>query len=272
MKYGIMQGRLLPRPYPKLQEFPHDSWQKEFALAREMNISCIEWIFEAEKFEENPIWTSQGRNEIVRVIKETGMIVSSLCADYFLVNPLHRDADGSSIEVFKQLLPKASEIGVSLILLPVLEEAELQGTEEREKLINTINSCSELLRKYKMRIGLETELPASEYLSLVQAFNNEHVGVYYDTGNCASRGHDMKQDFQVLLPYLFGVHIKDRKVNGPSVYIGEGDTNFKEGIPFLKSNNYQGNLIFQSFFEDNPIEEMRKSIKVITDFMEDKHE
>jgi hexulose-6-phosphate isomerase len=269
MEFGIMQGRLLPRPYPKLQEFPHTLWRDEFRLAKENGIKYIEWIFEADKFEENPIWSSPGRVEILSIINETGVSIPSLCADYFLPHPLFRDTDGLYLQIFKQLIPKAAEIGVSLILMPVLEEAELQDAEERELLIDVINSCADLLNAHNMRIGLETELPAHEYFKLIQAFNNQSVGVYYDAGNCASRGYDMKQDLEILFPVLFGVHVKDRIVGGPSVYVGMGDTNYLDAIPYLKSQNYQGRLIFQSFFEDDPIGTMCNSMGLISNMLKE---
>ena len=86
-KIGIIQGRLSPRPYPKLQAFPIESWQQEFKYAKELGYDFIEWIFEDNRYQENPIWTAQGREKIKQCIKETGVTVESVCADFFLENP-----------------------------------------------------------------------------------------------------------------------------------------------------------------------------------------
>lgn len=256
----------MPRPYPKLKEFPSANWKDEFALAAENGIYNIEWVFEANNYANNPIWITEGRNEIKKLTEKTGVAVLSLCADYFLVNPLHRDYDGSNSRIFMELIPKAADIGISLMLIPVLEEAQLASPDERERLIDSISSCIDLLKEHGVRIGIETELPATEYLDLIQAFDSELVGAYYDTGNSACRGYDIKSDLEILMPVLFGVHIKDRPRNGASVYISSGDTNFEEGIPFLEFQNYQGHLVFESFYEDDPIGTMRKNIEVINSF------
>lgn len=255
-----MQGRLLPRPYLKLKAFPHTLWRDEFYLAANLGMSCIEWVFEADRYEDNPIWDNDGRKEICDLVNKTGVQVPSLCADYFLTNPLHRDANGTSLKVFKKLVQKASQIGISLILIPVLEEAELKSIEEKKLLIAAINSCDDLLKKHKIKIGLETELSAQEYSELVKAFNNKSIGAYYDSGNLACKGYNMKQDIEVLFPILFGVHIKDRPFSGTSVYIGSGDANFKEGIPLLCKKGYNKPLIFESFYENDPIGTMKQNI------------
>jgi len=267
MKFGIMQGRLLPRPYPKLKAFPYTMWREEFTLTKNLGVFNIEWVFEADRYRENPIWTSEGREEICYLVKETGVSVPSLCADFFLKHPLHRDNDGKSLEVFKDLIQKVSEVGISLILLPVLEEAELKNDTEREQLICAVNDCVELLNEHRVRIGIETVLPAAEYLSLIREFKNDVVGAYYDTGNSACSGYDMKKDLEILYPVLFGIHIKDRPLNGPSVYIGSGDANFKEGIPFLKSQSFQGQIVFETFYEKDPVGTMHRNLEVIKGFI-----
>src|SRR3954464_11323134 len=96
LRIGVMQGRLSPRPVGKLQEFPHASYAAEFPKAARLGLHSIEWIFEAPGFEENPIWTPEGRQDIRRLIDDSGVRVQSLCADYFM---LHRLAGESAADV-----------------------------------------------------------------------------------------------------------------------------------------------------------------------------
>ena len=53
-KVGVIQGRLSPRPYPKLQEFPWRTWRKEFEHAEKIGFDFIEWIFEEKDLCEIP--------------------------------------------------------------------------------------------------------------------------------------------------------------------------------------------------------------------------
>ena len=45
-KFGIMQGRLLPKYQDRYQAHPVGYWQKEFKLAKNMDLDCIEFIFD----------------------------------------------------------------------------------------------------------------------------------------------------------------------------------------------------------------------------------
>ena len=49
-KIGIMQGRLLPPVNNAIQAFPKENWQKEFPIASELNLDCIEFIFDGENY------------------------------------------------------------------------------------------------------------------------------------------------------------------------------------------------------------------------------
>ncbi|RII33940.1 sugar phosphate isomerase/epimerase [Clostridium chromiireducens] len=253
-KIGIIQGRLSKRPYPKLQGFPTDTWEQEFKYAEEIGFYSIEWIFEKNRFKENPIWSKEGRQRINNIIKKTNVKVSSLCADYFLENPFFRRINYSikeNINILKELIKQSSEIGVKVILLPILENAEIRCEEDKKILYEVISQSLNILEDYDMNIGIETELAADEYLNLVKMFNHNNVGIYYDTGNCAAKGYDMKSDMEKLFNYIINIHIKDRLQNGGSVFLGTGDTNFKEGIPYLMKKGFDGPFILQAYYEDD---------------------
>ncbi len=251
---GIMQGRLSKRPYPKLQEFPFDTWEQEFRYAQEIGFDSIEWLFKEERYTENPIWTEDGRQKIVKLIKETNVKVDSLCADYFLERPFFR-RDGytlnENISVLKKLIENAAKIGVKVILLPVLEEAEIVCEEDKKILHEAVSQCLSTLEEFDVKIGFETELIAKDYLDLVKMFNHKNIGIYYDAGNCAAKGYEMKKDMTILKDYIINVHVKDRLRNGGSVFLGTGDTNFEEGIPYLMKNGFEGSFILQTYYEDD---------------------
>ena len=61
---GIMQGRLTPSKNRGIQFFPFDMWENEFEIGCKLDINEIEWIFDYDRFEENPIWTLEGIKRI----------------------------------------------------------------------------------------------------------------------------------------------------------------------------------------------------------------
>jgi hexulose-6-phosphate isomerase len=251
---GIMQGRLSPPAAGRLQAFPWTSWEQEFHHARACGLDCIEWIFEGDRYEQNPIWTVSGSERVRRQIEETGIPLRSICADYFIEHPFFRVQDkerSQSVSVLKTLILKASGVGIRTILMPVLEEAEIRTPEDKALLTESLKEPLSLAASCGIRLGLETELPARDYRNLVEGFDHPALGVYYDTGNAAARGYDIAADIRLLGPFLFGVHIKDRKRGGPSVLLGEGDADFAAFFKALGEVGYTGPLILQTAFGED---------------------
>ena len=89
MKYGIMQGRLLPKYKGRYQAFPINTWEKEFKLASMLNLSSIEFILDYHEFENNPLMSKAGLTRIKQAVSESAVDVKSVCADYFMDNTIH---------------------------------------------------------------------------------------------------------------------------------------------------------------------------------------
>lgn len=270
---GIKQGRLSPRPYPALQAFPWGTWDLEFGLAKKIGYDYLEWMFDAENYSENPLWTKDGRKSIKRLIKETGTPVRSICADFFLSRPFYRENTYSieeNIEVLKKLVICAREIGANLILLPVLENSAILKESEAQRLISVLKESQQVLENNNVRIGIETELPINECLDLCRKINSSMVGVYYDTGNYAACGHDLATDLADLGSYVYGVHVKDRLLGGRSVFLGTGDTDFQKVFHALVSMDYAGNLTLEAYYEDDPSGTASHNLQFVKRFLETK--
>jgi L-ribulose-5-phosphate 3-epimerase len=253
---GIIQGRLSPPVSNRLQAFPTFSWEIEFDNARSCGFDTLEWIFEAEDgrghtYLENPIWNVNGRSRIAQKIEETGVQVKTCCADYFMPHPFFRVSESErleSIKILNQLIRNVAEIGVRTILLPVLEISEIRTIEEKKLLLESLKAPLDLAAENQIRLGLETELPASAYQALVEDAHHPALGVYYDTGNNAAQGHDIVADIHLLTTHLVGIHVKDRKRGGASVLLGQGDANFPGFFKVVKDAGYAGPIILQSAF------------------------
>lgn len=260
---GLIQGRLSERPFPELQRFPHMTWEKEFYSAKEIGYDFLEWIFEYNDFESNPLYSDAGRKEIRKIIESSEMPVHSVCADYFLEKPFYRNENYSienNIDMLIETIKMTSDIGADRILLPVLEKAELRTVEEAKLLIYAIEKCIPVMEKNNVKIGFETELKANDYKKLCDYFKHPLVGAYYDTGNCAFRGYDMQADMKILEGNIIGIHVKDRKIGGESVFLGTGDTNFRQGIPQLLEQGYSGEFTLQTYFEDDYYETAARNL------------
>ena len=68
---GIMQGRLTEPRNGKIQSFPWGRWEQEFECAKVLGFDAIGWIFEDERWQENPLWTDAGREKMQKNIQKT---------------------------------------------------------------------------------------------------------------------------------------------------------------------------------------------------------
>lgn len=254
---GIMQGRLSPPPPHRIQAFPWGSWEEEFRRARTLGFDCIEWLFEDEGYEHNPLWTEEGVHCINQVIQDHGVAVTSVCADYFMDHPFFRVSSeecARSVMVLKRLIEQAAHIAAKVILVPLLEVAEIRSEAETNDLVSALQACLPTARIYGVHLGLETELPADRYKALIARFTDLHVGVYYDMGNASARGYDLAEDIRTFGNRICCTHIKDRKRDGPSVLLGQGDVDFTRCFGALMQVGYQGPLVLQTAFGEEYME------------------
>lgn len=250
-RLAIMQGRLSPPPSDRLQAFPWNHWEEEFTLARACGFDAIEWLFEIERFEENPIWSDAGVARMRALIARTGTEILTLRADYFMKRPIfaaQATDRAASVGVLTRLITQAATVGIRTVLLPILEVSELRTRADRARLLESLEEVAPLAEAHEVTLGLETELPAGDYLALVQDAARPAIGAYYDTGNAAARGWDAAADIRVLGPVLAGVHIKDRPRGGPSVPLGEGAADFDRVFPALREVGYTRPLVLQPAF------------------------
>jgi L-ribulose-5-phosphate 3-epimerase len=271
LRIGVMQGRLSPRPAGKLQEFPWHSYREEFARAARLGLHSIEWIFEAARSEENPLWTEAGREEIRALIAQSGVRVQSVCADYFMV---HRLAGESSLalaknrDVLSDLIVAAHAVGADRILIPLLETSAVDTVELKREVVISLRSVVEVAERYGVTLGLEMEIPGSEYVKVVQSVGSPRVRAYYDTGNSTAQGADIAEDIIPVLPVLHAVHIKDRLKGGSSKPLGTGDSNFQGFFPALLRAGFRGDFVLQHYFEAQPELETERSLSFVQQLIE----
>lgn len=247
---GIMQGRLSP-PVRSLQAFPWLTWEREFTNAQALGLDCIEWLFAAEDYERNPLWTEAGIRRIRHLMGVHGIKIPSVCATYFMEHPFFRvsaEEQAANEVILKRLIEQAARIGARVILVPVLEVSEIRTDAEADRLDSALRTCLSVAHAFGIRLALETELPADRYVGLIARFGDPCVGAYYDIGNATAKGIDPAHDIRVLGNAICGVHVKDRKRDGPNVLLGQGDADFTTSFVALQDVAYEGPLILETAF------------------------
>lgn len=244
-RIGIMQGRLSPMINGKIQCFPWDHWKEEFPLAKECSFNSMEWTIDAENLYSNPIFTMQ--SEIQRIVSQYRVTVPSLTADCFMQMPFFKSDNSSSLlKDLDNLIVAASNIGVKTIVIPLVDNSSILNDIEENVVVHELNKKIDLLTKLNMRIAFESDYPPEKLLTFINKFPLTHFGINYDLGNSASLGYNPTIELTAYGHRVLNVHIKDRKLHGTTVPLGEGDVNFNQVLSLLNSFNYQGNFILQT--------------------------
>lgn len=274
---GIMQGRLTPMKGRGIQFFPFEEWEKEFNLAKELQLDEIEWIFDYDRYDENPLWTKDGRKKIKEVTEKTGVKVKSVCWDYFMRRPCYKcsekeyeDVFQENISFFKKTITAMKEIGAGLIEIPMVDDSSLKSDREKTKAIKLICLFCDMAKEYDIHVGLETDLPPIKFREFIDEIGRENLEANYDSGNSSGLGYPPKEEILSLGNKIYNVHIKDRVYKGSTVEPGTGSADFEEVFSGLKQTGYKRSFILQAARgeEEQEKETIEKQIRFVKKYIE----
>jgi L-ribulose-5-phosphate 3-epimerase len=241
-RLGIMQGRLLPPEGGTLQCFPRSRWTDEFDLAAMVPLEYIEWIYDSYGAENNPLSKSGGIQQLKSLIDSTGVAIASICADYFMEYPLVRCKE--SLGVLWHLIDRCSAIGAKRIVLPFVDNSAI-AANELGPAVEILQTAAARAVQAGIEIHLETSLRPESFLKLLRQLPDSIVKVNYDSGNSASLGYAVEEEFAAIGVKIGSVHIKDRVCGGGTVPLGSGDADFAALFENLRRISYDGDFTLQ---------------------------
>lgn len=268
---GVMQGRLLPKYKGRYQAHPVGYWQDEFSIAAGFGLHLIEFILDSNDVYENPVMNESGIYEIMTLTEKTGVAVKTICADYFMEAPLHSLSNlviKESQKVMETLIINSSKLGILDIVIPCVDKATLSNDIERiQRLVNNIRPILGLAEKFGVHLALETDLAPRPFSELIESLDSPQITVNYDTGNSASLGYDPEEELMTYGNRISDIHIKDRLLNGGSVILGNGNTDFERFFAVLKKVGYEGPFIMQAYRDDEGIKIFKKQLQWIMPYL-----
>ena len=256
-KIGVMQGRLLPKFQGRYQSNPIGYWEDEFEIAASLGVDLIEFILDYNDYEENPLMSTSGCKKIIEIANQSGVKVKTICADYFMDAPLHStdlNVATLSAAVLRELIINSRTIGVTDIVLPLVEQSSVSDLESQDQFIRAIEPFLPYLDEHNMNLNLETDLDPTAFKNLLNQINSDRITVNYDTGNSAGLGYDPEQEFAAYGDRITDIHIKDRVKNGFSVCLGQGSADFTQIFKCVQNYGYSGPFIMQAFRDDDGLE------------------
>ena len=248
MSIGIMQGRLSPAVNGKIQAFPAENWRLEFERARDLKLDNIEWILESP-LATNPLWTESGLVEIRGAMKNAGVRVDFICADYFMESPFVRMSPeklAHNCSVLMKAIDQAALLGVKGIEIPCVDASAIHSRAEEDELASAIEPCLDYADEKRIEIGLEASLPPNRFQALLKRIEHPVLKANYDTGNSASLGYNPKEEIDAYGSWINNVHIKDRVLGGGTVPLGTGNADIPRFLKLLKLSGYSGGFHLQA--------------------------
>jgi L-ribulose-5-phosphate 3-epimerase len=246
-RIGNMQGRLVPSYDGRIQCFPRNDWQAEFALARDAGFDCIEWLYDVHDAEANPLRKPGGIGEILAVSARTSVAVSAICAHCFVENPIVCQPgriDPAATASLSWLIGKAGELGVPLVI-PLEENRHLQDRASQEVLLAFLEKALPLAEAAGVELDVESTLPPADLANLLARLPHRLLKVNYDSGNGAGMGYAVRDEFASYGQRIGRIHIKDKLLAGPNVPLGTGVADFRQLAAAVRTIGYTGDYTLE---------------------------
>lgn len=248
-RIGFMQGRLSPLANGRIQAFPWGCWQAEFASAQRNGFSLMEWTLDQDRLYENPLLTSDGQAEIAALRNEHDIAIGSLTGDCFMQAPFWKASGEAGEQLqddFCAVARACSVVGISMMVLPLVDNGSLTGRVEEDQLIDVLETHSGLLRELAVQVAFESDFVPAELARFIDRLDPALFGVNYDIGNSAGLGMKPADEIAAYGHRIVNVHIKDRMLGGTTVPLGTGNADFETVFAGLARVDYKGSYILQT--------------------------
>jgi sugar phosphate isomerase/epimerase len=218
------------------------------------------------------IWTIQEFESILLQAKEAGINIPSICLSFFNLRPGLTSSDPTERSTVRKLLidiiDVASQSAIPVILVPFFLDADISDEPTKQLIVDEISKTTDAAEQANVTLGLETSLPATENLELLQAIDSPAVKLYYDVGNAVWKDYDPSAEIKKLGNQIVQIHVKDSRNETSDVMLGEGRVPFEDVADALGEIGYDGWIVLETITQNNPIEDTRKNLNFIKDVFE----
>jgi hexulose-6-phosphate isomerase len=131
------------------------------------------------------------------------------------------------------------------VVLPLVDVSRMSSAEERDDIVEILERVLPGAERAGVEIHLETDLGPADFAAFLDQLPHPSLRVNYDTGNSASLGYGVAEEFAAYGPRVGSVHIKDRLRGGGTVPLGTGNADFGATFRCLREIGYRGDFTLQ---------------------------
>ena len=228
---------------------------ESFYFAKQHGLRGIQYSFGAKGVGID-LRTRKNRDRIRKVVRETGVAISSLAIGLLNKTPLATTGEAEQLvneclETMAKLKQESLELGDAelakmvapkIVLLAFFGKADINGKPELiEVVIKKLKRFAPIAEHHGFVLGLESLLSEADHRYIIQQVGSPAVKVYYDTANSARMGYDIYSEIASLgAENICEIHLKE---NG--ALLGKGNVDFDRVKLLLKEMKYQGWLIIE---------------------------
>jgi hexulose-6-phosphate isomerase len=144
------------------------------------------------------------------------------------------------------ILQGMRNIKSKILVIPLVDNSSLPDSSSVKIIQKLFTDLIPEINQNKLQIAFECDLNPKKLSEFIGKFDRNYFGINYDIGNSSSLGFNPTEEFKAYGSRIINVHVKDRKLNGTTVPLGEGDADFLGIFRLLHEEDYQGNLILQT--------------------------
>lgn len=241
-----MQGRVCPDRHDVLQRFPAADWRRELREIRALGFDCVELLADRELACRVMLGDSSFRADCRNIAR-------SVCADVLTtISAIERPIEFNT--ALDRIACIAGGLGLQTIVVPFFGENEITTATELAVALSGLpemGSCT---------LAIEADVPAEEMMHLL---DRTGLGVCYDVGNARAAGRLPQEEILLLGERIVHVHLKDRRVGGPNVPLGEGDVDFDACFDALERIGYAGDVILETAYGDDPRQSAARHLQFV---------
>lgn len=243
-RIGFMQGRLTDIRDGRIQSFPWGNWEEELNTSQRLGFELMEWTIDKLDFDLNPLVSNPENVYKTLALKNTR--VESVTCDSFMEEPFWQVGREGASTNLRKILKGMAVIGAKTLVVPLVDNSSLSKNQEKIECVDFFLSFRQALVASRVNIAFEVDTNPEETCDFINNFPSGSFGINYDIGNSASLGFNPTEEFTKYGERIINVHVKDRKFEGHTVPLGEGDAQMALVFQLLNSIEFDGNYILQT--------------------------
>lgn len=262
----------------------HFTWKEKMMAAKQVGFDYIEIsVDESDERLERLDWNDEKIEEIRSYMKETGIVIPTMCLSGHRRFPFGSKDEMNRIkafEIMEKAILLAQKLGIRCIQLATYDVYYEESDDETKALfLEGMKKSLEMASRAGVILAMEimdtqfvgTILRAMHYLKEIPS---PYFKIYPDMGNLTQFSSDVASEFELGIAETAAIHVKETK---PGIFknvpFGEGTVQFVDIFKKLNQLHYTGMFLIEMWADNSKEQTMEEAVEVIKEarlFVQDK--